>query len=445
MNNNVDINIKNKILKSINNNSKVIIKYLSSKNEVSERLISDLKFTDEFDKFGYYGEHIKAYCHLRNDERHFKIDRILSFKIIDDDCTIGAITVTALEEATIPTNIKHPLPQEKVVLSEPERKAPKPPPIIRTNTHKNNTGSNIALWFWGCVAIIFLIWIFGNNGEEITKNTNSERVTTSKSNSPAQESTANQQYSANKSPSPSVSSSESASSAPDLKPSAQRTKEVQQLLTDLSYNPGSVDGAYGFRTSEAVKAFQRDAGIPQNGWIDDNLLDTLRRAKVAYKPLVPQPKPQSHTSLQSHSKTRSASTSTLANYFTRGSHRDEVLRVQGFPDAIRDYSALGYEEWKYGDSFVKISTQDHRVTAWANLGTLKVRLSPGSNITSAKYFTRNSHQDDVLRLQGTPDNINDYSAPGFELWKYGYSLVKLSTLDRRVVDWSNNSGNLMVK
>ncbi len=33
---------------------------------------------------GYYDEHIKAFCYLRNAERHFKIDRIISIRIVDD-------------------------------------------------------------------------------------------------------------------------------------------------------------------------------------------------------------------------------------------------------------------------------------------------------------------------------------------------------------------------
>jgi len=77
---------------------------------------------------------------------------------------------------------------------------------------------------------------------------------------------------------PSVSPGASTSSAPK-KPNAQYTKEAQQLLTDLGYDPGPVDGDYGRRTGDAVKAFQRDAGITQDGWIDQDLLSTLRTVR----------------------------------------------------------------------------------------------------------------------------------------------------------------------
>lgn len=85
---------------------------------------------------------------------------------------------------------------------------------------------------------------------------------------------------------PSVSPRASTNSAPK-KPSAQYTREAQQLLTDLGYDPGPVDGDYGRRTADAVKAFQRDAGIIQDGWIDQDLLSILRRVANQRSSLAP--------------------------------------------------------------------------------------------------------------------------------------------------------------
>jgi hypothetical protein len=229
------------------------------------------------------------------------------------------------------------------------------------------------------------------------------------------------------------------------KPNAQYTREAQQLLTDLGYDPGPVDGDYGRRTADAVKAFQRNAGISQDGWIDEDLLNTLRRANAIYKPPVDsQPKSQSQTSLQPLPGTPLRTATAASGYLTRGSHQDEVLRIQGQPDVINDYAALGYQEWKYGYSSINLSSRDMRVVSWTNQGDLKVRLLPGSNVTSSIFYTRGSHQDDVLRIQGTPDNINNYSALGYEEWKYGYSSVNISTQNRRVISWTNQ-GNLKVQ
>ena len=57
--------------------------------------------------------------------------------------------------------------------------------------------------------------------------------------------------------------------------------------------------------------------------------------------------------------------------FTRGSHRDDVLRIQGTPSAITTLSDS--ELWMYGTSTVNVSLRDGRVTEWFNSGNLKVR------------------------------------------------------------------------
>ena len=131
---------------------------------------------------------------------------------------------------------------------------------------------------------------------------------------------------------------------------------------------------------------------------------------------------------------------TSASFFTRGSHADDVLRIQGTPTSIDTYSRS--ETWSYGFSTVEISLPDRRVTDWSNSGNLKVQMQPGRNVTSASFFTRGSHADDVLRIQGTPTSIDTYSRS--ETWSYGFSTVEISLPDRRVTDWSN-SGNLKVQ
>ena len=106
---------------------------------------------------------------------------------------------------------------------------------------------------------------------------------------------------------------------------------------------------------------------------------------------------------------------------------------------ISRYSASGYEVWRYGLSSVKISTRSDQVIEWDNTaGNLKVVLRPGANVTSAQHFTRGSHKDDVLRLQGTPVDITRYPALGFEVWRYGLSSVRVSLASNKVVDFSDS-------
>lgn len=75
--------IKDEILKAITGKHKVRILYENFNGETSERQLSDLTFTTEFNEFGYDKQHIKGFCHLRNEERSFKIDRIRKIEFIE--------------------------------------------------------------------------------------------------------------------------------------------------------------------------------------------------------------------------------------------------------------------------------------------------------------------------------------------------------------------------
>ncbi len=67
-------------------------------------------------------------------------------------------------------------------------------------------------------------------------------------------------------------------------------KAVQQILADLGYAPGAVDGALGGSTTRAISAFQRDRKIAETGRLSPELLRELKRVtgrdltKTASKP-----------------------------------------------------------------------------------------------------------------------------------------------------------------
>jgi len=54
-------------------------------------------------------------------------------------------------------------------------------------------------------------------------------------------------------------------------------RAVQQVLADLGYAPGPVDGALGEATARAINAFQRDRKIAETGRITPELLRELKR------------------------------------------------------------------------------------------------------------------------------------------------------------------------
>ncbi len=51
---------------------------------------------------------------------------------------------------------------------------------------------------------------------------------------------------------------------------------IQEELAVHGYRPGGVDGLAGARTVRAIRAYQRDAGLPVNGLATKELLDHLK-------------------------------------------------------------------------------------------------------------------------------------------------------------------------
>ena len=58
------------------------------------------------------------------------------------------------------------------------------------------------------------------------------------------------------------------------------TRAVQQRLVDLGYKPGKVDGMMGKRTRAAIRAFERDQGMPETGRPSPAVLAALSKAKA---------------------------------------------------------------------------------------------------------------------------------------------------------------------
>ena len=255
---------------------------------------------------------------------------------------------------------------------------------------------------------------------------------------------------------------ESPAKASALTQWSQLTLDIQTILMSLGYNPGAVDGIYGERTRAAIEAFQQDIGIPVDGQISQHLLHTLQqslRISQIFDELLDidtNDNTQSTTSVDSSlgeevritdttpttQKSPTNLTYSQEEYFTRGSHENDVVRLQGTPSSINRYS--NSKTWRFGSSTVEIDLRTQRVLEWSNIGgNLNVRLLPGNQVTSETYFTRGSHEDDVLRLQGTPSSINRYS--NSKTWRFGSSTVEIDLRTQRVLEWSNIGGNLKVK
>lgn len=60
----------------------------------------------------------------------------------------------------------------------------------------------------------------------------------------------------------------------------ENVRQLQRLLKALGKYSGDIDGSYGPKTTEAVKAFQRSVGLNSDGEADHKTLDALRKHKV---------------------------------------------------------------------------------------------------------------------------------------------------------------------
>lgn len=70
------------IKQAMTENKDILIKYRKFSGEISKRRLSKIIYNNSFEDDGFHNDHIKGYCHLRREERTFKIDRIISIEII---------------------------------------------------------------------------------------------------------------------------------------------------------------------------------------------------------------------------------------------------------------------------------------------------------------------------------------------------------------------------
>ena len=53
-------------------------------------------------------------------------------------------------------------------------------------------------------------------------------------------------------------------------------RDLQFLLTILGYDTNGIDGKIGPNTRQALRTWQKDMGIPADGYVNESILDLLR-------------------------------------------------------------------------------------------------------------------------------------------------------------------------
>ena len=116
-----------------------------------------------------------------------------------------------------------------------------------------------------------------------------------------------------------------------------------------------------------------------------------------------------------------------AGMFTLGSSKGQVIRAQGEPELVRA------NLFRYG--FSTVFFENDAVIGWHEAADtpLKVQLSARKRYEDLEYFTVGSTRDEVIAVQGTPDQYRDRGRE----FRYGESRI---TFERgRVVSWHQHA------
>jgi localization factor PodJL len=68
-----------------------------------------------------------------------------------------------------------------------------------------------------------------------------------------------------------------ADESPAQAASAEIVRMTQKLLSELGYSPGPADGHWGPNSQNALKAFQRSAGLPETGLITPQVVRAMQQ------------------------------------------------------------------------------------------------------------------------------------------------------------------------
>ena len=59
-----------------------------------------------------------------------------------------------------------------------------------------------------------------------------------------------------------------------------QVSQSQKILSKLDYDIKDTNGIYSLQTFNAVKSFQKDIGVSQTGWVDQKLLNELKKSEI---------------------------------------------------------------------------------------------------------------------------------------------------------------------
>ena len=78
------MSIRTEIDRAIRTGKDIEIEYVKYDGTRSRRRVSNISYCNDYEDYGYENDHISGFCHLRGEDRHFKIDRIQSIRVLPD-------------------------------------------------------------------------------------------------------------------------------------------------------------------------------------------------------------------------------------------------------------------------------------------------------------------------------------------------------------------------
>ncbi|MGB7445358.1 MAG: hypothetical protein WA919_30155 [Coleofasciculaceae cyanobacterium] len=133
------------------------------------------------------------------------------------------------------------------------------------------------------------------------------------------------------------------------------------------------------------------------------------------------------------------------NFWTLGSRREDILRIQGTPTQVVQYNSLGEEILYYERSTVEL--ENGVVTEYDNFDeNLSVSVKAGiqpSGENAGSFWTVGSSREDIFQIQGTPSRVVQHDSLCKEVIYYGGSSIELK--NRVVNGYRNFDNNLKVK
>jgi hypothetical protein len=222
------------------------------------------------------------------------------------------------------------------------------------------------------------------------------------------------------------------------------TEKVQKLTADDPFNLGSAQAMSAAELTQKAE-YQEDwsqvALLWQQAVNQMQLVDkTHPKFEIAQQKVAEYRRNLKYA--HSNLATRAFRNPQQQSYWTLGSDRDLVLKVQGSPERVVQYDASCRENLYYGDSIVKLKN-GYVIEYSDRIGNLKVltgQKSAFSISANPQTWTIGASEEEVFQAQGTPSRTLTYN-DSITLY-YGDSSVEL--YQGRVIGYLNLGNNLKV-